>query len=151
MLIGIISDTHGILVPDAVRALEGVEHILHAGDVGGQDVVRGLAAIAPLTAVAGNCDRWHGAEALPPVASVTLDGVRFLVIHDVRDLGEVPAGIDVVVCGHTHRPREERRGHVLVLNPGSATQRRIMPNPTVGRLTTSPHGLRFELIDLPRR
>lgn len=149
MVIGIVSDTHGVLPPAAARALRGVEHILHAGDVGAEAVLRDLETIAPVTAVAGNCDRWRGVESLPAVATVTLGGVRFLLIHDICDLREVPDSVDVVVCGHTHRPREERRGRTLVVNPGSATQRRAMPCPTVGRLTISGQESTFELVELP--
>lgn len=133
--VGLVSDTHGTLSDAVIEALTGVDAIIHAGDVCAADVLWALEAVAPVTAVAGNCDRgpipgWD----LPLVVRVTIGGVRFLAIHDFGDLGPIPEDVDVVVCGHSHKPREEWHGRVLVVNPGSASQRRSQPHRTVGIL-----------------
>jgi putative phosphoesterase len=124
--IGVISDTHGLLRPEVVEVFRGVDHILHAGDIGGEDVLAGLAAIAPLTACAGNNDGWRCGPA-GRSARVELGGLRFLVVH-VRDdasplLRQLPA--DVVVFGHSHKPTDERKDGVWWFNPGSAGPRRF--------------------------
>lgn len=136
MVLGIISDTHGVLDPRAVAALQEVDAIAHAGDVCAPIVLRELESIgAPVYAVAGNMDPddWPGGD-LPSLVRFTLAGVRFLVIHDLGRLGPIPDDVDVVICGHTHRPREEWHGRVLVLNPGSATSPRSMPSPSIALL-----------------
>ncbi len=125
--VGIVSDTHGVLPASAHRVLAGVDHVLHAGDVGDTRVIDQLETIAPVTAVAGNCEqgrtRW-----LPHVADIELGGVRFLVGHIradlVREVDPVVARVRVVVSGHTHRSRVERVGEVLFVNPGTAGQAR---------------------------
>ncbi len=153
MRVGLVSDTHGVIDEAALDALHGVDAIVHAGDVCAADVLWALEAIAPVTAVVGNCDRtplpgWD----LPAIARTTIGGVSFLVIHDFADLGTIPEDVDVVVCGHSHRPRDEWHGHVRVINPGSATQRRHQPNRTVGVLeVTGGTAGRFELIELPSK
>lgn len=132
--VGLISDTHSQLDSHVLEvfAEECVVAILHAGDIGRPAILWELEAIAPVTAVLGNNDyRMPGFE-LEAVARTTVAGVRFLVIHDFADLGPIPADVDVVVCGHTHRPRDEWHGSTLVVNPGSASQRRRMPTRTVG-------------------
>ena len=127
MRIGLISDTHGLLRPEALAFLRGCEHIVHGGDIGGTAILEALAAIAPLTAVRGNNDRDAWAEAVPETALVELDGVRLYAIHDLAqlDIDPVAAGVRVVVSGHSHRPRAEERDGVLYLNPGSAGPRRF--------------------------
>jgi putative phosphoesterase len=127
MRIGLISDTHGLLRPEALAFLRGCEHIVHGGDIGGTAILEALAAIAPLTAVRGNNDRDAWAEAVPETALVELDGVRLYAIHDLAqlDIDPVAAGVRVVVSGHSHRPRAEERDGVLFLNPGSAGPRRF--------------------------
>ncbi len=151
--IGLMSDTHGVIDEAALDALRGVDVIVHAGDVGSAEVLWRLQAVAPVIAVAGNCDRvpFPGWD-LPPVASPVVGGVRLLVIHDLADLGPIPDGVDVVVCGHSHRPRDEWHGSVRVLNPGSASQRRSQPYRTVGVLEAVDGATgRFELIELPQQ
>lgn len=126
--VGVISDTHGLLRPQAVRALSGVDHVIHAGDVGRPDVLDALRPLAPLTVVRGNVDHGGWADGLPETAEVELGGAWFHVRHILEDLDVDPAaaGFDVVVVGHSHRPRIERRPDgVLVLNPGSAGPRRF--------------------------
>ncbi|CAN5811759.1 metallophosphoesterase family protein [soil metagenome] len=127
MKIGIISDTHGLLRPEAVERLAGVDHIIHAGDIGGAGVIEGLRRIAPVTAIRGNVDRGDWAAAYPETARVTLSGRTFHVLHDRKalDLDPATAGIDVVVSGHSHHPHIETVDGVLYLNPGSAGPRRF--------------------------
>lgn len=148
--VGLISDTHGVLDERVALAFAGVGAIVHAGDVCAPHVLWELEAIAPLTAVAGNCD--HAAMPgfdLDYVARATIDGVRFLVIHDFMDLGPIPEDVDVVVCGHSHVPRSDWHGRTLVVNPGSASQRRRQPSRTVGVLEVSAGSVgRFTLIPL---
>ena len=126
MRIGVISDTHGLLRPAVLEAFRGVDHILHAGDIGGEQVLRDLAAIAPVTACAGNNDGWLCGPA-GRLARVELGGLRFLLVHirdDARErLREEPA--DVVVFGHSHKPLDERVENVWWFNPGSAGPRRF--------------------------
>ena len=127
MKIGVISDTHGLLRPEAAAALAGVEHIIHAGDIGGPDVIAGLRRIAPLTAIRGNIDHGGWASAYADQEVVTLAGRSIYVLHNLNDidLDPVAAGFDVVVSGHSHRPKIETRCGVLYLNPGSAGPRRF--------------------------
>lgn len=125
--IGLISDTHGLLRPEAIAFLRGCEHIVHGGDIGDARILQALAAIAPLTAVRGNNDQGAWAEAVPETALLELGGLRLYAIHDLAqlDIDPVAAGIRVVVAGHSHRPRAEERDGVLYLNPGSAGPRRF--------------------------
>jgi putative phosphoesterase len=125
--IGVISDTHGLLRPEALTALKGVEHILHAGDVGDISILEELRKIAPVTAIRGNVDT-HGACAeLPTTEMLELGGKNFYLIHSLQDLDVVPeaAGIDCVVSGHSHKPEMIKKRDVLYLNPGSAGPRRF--------------------------
>lgn len=125
--IGLISDTHGLLRPEAIAFLRGCEHIVHGGDIGDARILQALAAIAPLTAVRGNNDQGAWAEAVPETALLELGGLRLYAIHDLAqlDIDPVAAGVRVVVAGHSHRPRAEERDGVLYLNPGSAGPRRF--------------------------
>ncbi|CAN7188463.1 MULTISPECIES: metallophosphoesterase family protein [unclassified Variovorax] len=125
--IGLISDTHGLLRPEALAFLRGCEHIVHGGDIGDANILEALAAIAPLTAVRGNNDRGAWAEAVPDTALVEFGGLRLYAIHDLAllDIDPVAAGVRVVVSGHSHRPRTEERDGVLYVNPGSAGPRRF--------------------------
>jgi putative phosphoesterase len=151
MLIGVISDTHGLLRPQALAALAGVEHILHAGDVGDPAILDALRQIAPVTAIRGNIDT-HGACAqLPATEAVELDGHLFYLVHSVHDLDVNPraAGIACVVSGHSHQPGIETRDGVLYLNPGSAGPRRFKLPITVARISTTPTSLNPVLIPLP--
>jgi putative phosphoesterase len=127
MLVGVIADTHGLLRPEAVAALVGVEHILHAGDVGDFDILLQLKEIAPVTAVRGNVDLHGACVELPATEMVELGGALFYLVHSVHDLDIKPevAGVAVVVSGHSHKAAVEMRGGVLYLNPGSAGPRRF--------------------------
>ena len=125
--IGLISDTHGLLRPEALAFLRGCEHIVHGGDIGDAAILEALAGMAPLTAVRGNNDRATWAEAVPETALIELGGMRLYAIHDLAqlDIDPVAAGVRVVVSGHSHRPRAEVRDGVLYVNPGSAGPRRF--------------------------
>jgi hypothetical protein len=127
MLIGVISDTHGLLRPEAVAALRGVEHILHAGDVGDIAILDALREIAPVTAIRGNVDVSGACAELPATDVVELGGKLFYLVHSVHDLdiNPVAAGVAVVVSGHSHNASVEARGDVVFFNPGSAGPRRF--------------------------
>ena len=148
--IGLISDTHGLLRAEAIAALRGSDRLIHAGDIGNADILQRLSAIAPLTAVRGNNDIGDWADAVPETQQVELRGARIYVIHDLATLAIDPraAGIDVVVSGHSHRPRCERRQGVLYVNPGSAGPRRFRLPIGVGVLTIDAAGIDAELITL---
>jgi putative phosphoesterase len=127
MKIGIISDTHGLLRPEACLRLAGVDHILHAGDIGRPEVISELRQVAPTTAIRGNIDTGGWADQYPHTARLSLGGRSILVLHDLNalDLDPAAAGIAVVVSGHSHRPKITTAGSVLYLNPGSAGPRRF--------------------------
>jgi putative phosphoesterase len=127
MLVGVISDTHGLLRDEALAAFKGVDHILHAGDVGDAGILAALAEIAPVTAIRGNVDMYGACAELNPTEAVELGGKLFYLVHSVHDLDidPVAAKVDVVVSGHSHQPGFESRGGVLYLNPGSAGPRRF--------------------------
>ncbi|WP_246026731.1 metallophosphoesterase family protein [Paracoccus luteus] len=125
--IGVISDTHGLLRPEALEALEGVGHILHAGDIGDPNHLAVLARIAPVTAIRGNIDHGPWAEVLPETVSLMIGGLRIHMIHDRKDLQVDPGaeGWDVVISGHSHKPGIEETSSTLWLNPGAAGPRRF--------------------------
>lgn len=151
MRVGVISDTHGKLRPEALAALSGVEHIIHAGDVGKREVMYGLRDIAPLTVVRGNVDRDGWCEMLSHHETVELGGARVHVLHIRGELDGDPRalGYDVVIFGHSHKPLIERDGAVLYLNPGSAGPRRFSLPVTVALLDLPPSGEpRAEIVEL---
>jgi uncharacterized protein len=135
--IGLISDTHGLLRPEAVRALAGVAQIIHAGDVGGPEVIEGLRSIAPVQAVRGNNDRDAWAKSLPLRLSLDVAGVRILVLHDLNELDRAAETDEyrVVVAGHSHKPEVVERDGILFVNPGSAGPRRFNLPIAIGYLT----------------
>jgi uncharacterized protein len=141
MRVGVIADTHGLMRPEALRALAGVDAIVHAGDVGAPAVLDALAAIAPVTAVRGNNDKGAWAAALPETATLDAAGARIYVVHDAKTVGldARAAGFAAVVAGHSHRPRNERIDGVLWFNPGAAGPRRFSLPVCVGLLTVR-HG-----------
>ncbi len=136
MRIGLISDTHGLLRPEALDFLRGADHIVHAGDICDPAILDALAAIAPLTAVRGNNDFGAWAERLPVTELVPLGGVLLYAIHDLAeiDLDPPAAGVQVVVSGHSHMPVVQQRDGVLYVNPGSAGPRRFRLPISVGEL-----------------
>jgi putative phosphoesterase len=148
--IGVISDTHGLVRPEAVAALKGAEMLIHAGDIGKPEVLEALIAIAPVVAVRGNNDRGTWAATLPETAIVELGTLRLYVLHDVKTLtlDPVTAGFAAVIAGHSHQPRLEQRQGVLFLNPGSAGPRRFRLPIAVARLYVRAETLDAELIEL---
>ena len=150
--IGIISDTHGLLRPEAEQRLAGVAHIIHAGDVGRADVLAALRQIAPVTAIRGNVDTGEWAKDYPDTLTLRLGARSFYVLHDLGQLQIDPAacGIDVVVSGHSHRPRVETIDRVLYLNPGSAGPRRFKLPIKLATVELSASGLQPVIHDLDR-
>jgi putative phosphoesterase len=150
ILIGVISDTHGLLRPEAVAALSGSKHIIHAGDVGAPEILKELAKIAPLTAIRGNVDKDAWARSLPETEVVELGGVSIYLLHDLEQLDLKPeaAGFGVVISGHSHVPKQEVRGGVLYFNPGSAGPRRFKLPISVGKLIVEGGKVRAELVTL---
>ena len=148
--IGVISDTHGLLRPEAVHALRGVEHIIHAGDVGSAAILEKLSAIARVTAVRGNIDKGAWARDLPETQVVELGGICIYVLHDLAQLDLKPkaAGFAVVVSGHSHIAKHETRDGVLYFNPGGAGPRRFKLPVSVGRLVLDRSRVRGEILQL---
>ena len=149
-LIGVISDTHGLLRPQALQALKGVELIIHAGDIGNPKVLAGLARIAPVHAVRGNTDLGDWAADLPPTRVVEVGGVHLFVLHELfcLDLDPAAAGLAAVIFGHSHSPHLERQNGVLYLNPGSAGPRRFTLPVTLARIKLQGISLHPELVEL---
>lgn len=148
--IGVISDTHGMLRPEAMAALRGSDYIIHAGDVGDPDILIQLAAIAPVTAVRGNVDREKWAGELPESNLLEVGSTAIYVLHDVGrlDLDPHAARLAAVIFGHSHRPSQEMRSGVLFFNPGAAGPRRFTLPVTVGRLRIADSNVSAEIIPL---
>jgi putative phosphoesterase len=150
MLIGVISDTHGLLRPEALVALAEAEHILHTGDVGAPSILEELAKIAPVTAIRGNIDVHGACGALPATEVVELGGQLFYMVHSVHDLDINPkaAGVAVVVSGHSHQPALENKGGVMYLNPGSAGPRRFRLPVSVALVTATEESVAARIVEL---
>ena len=150
MLLGVISDTHGLLRPEAVEALRGAEHVIHAGDVGSPEILKKLATIAPVTAVRGNVDKDPWAQQLPETQVLETGGISIYLVHDLTQLDVKPeaAGFRVVISGHSHIPKQEVRNGVLYFNPGSAGPRRFKGPVSVGRLSIDGAEVSAELVML---
>jgi putative phosphoesterase len=148
-IIGVISDTHGLLRSEALAALRGCDAIVHAGDIGKPEVLEQLVELAPLTAIRGNVDKW--ATDLPDTAVLTLARKRFYVIHDVKELALDPraAGFAAVISGHSHMPKSETSDGVLYLNPGSAGPKRFKLPVAVATIRVHENGVEAELLTLP--
>ena len=147
--IGVIADTHGLLRPEALKALRGVELIIHAGDVGGPEILAALQALAPVYAVRGNTDRGDFGRSLPQTQVVPVGGVQLYVLHELfcLDLDPAAAGLAAVIFGHSHRPHLERKEGVLYLNPGSAGPRRFTLPVTLALLKVRNNVLEAEFIE----
>jgi uncharacterized protein len=150
MVIGVISDTHGLLRPEALAALRGVEHILHAGDVGEIAILDSLREIAPVTAIRGNVDVRGECAELPATDVVELAGRLFYLVHSVGDLDIEPvaAGVSVVVSGHSHKAAIGMKKGVMYLNPGSAGPKRFSLPVTVGIVTVGGGGVTARVVEL---
>lgn len=155
MRIGVISDTHGTLRPDVFTHLDGVSHILHAGDIGPLALLAELEAIAPVTAVWGNTDSFEVRNAVPEVAELELGGRHVVVTHGHQLGSPTPDALqltypdaDIIVYGHTHRPMKREIADCLVLNPGSAGAPRFGLRPSLMLLYIEDDALRTQLIDL---
>jgi putative phosphoesterase len=147
--IGIISDTHGLLRPEAERGLTGVDHIIHAGDIGRPEIVDALRRIAPVTAIRGNVDSGEWARGYPDTKLVRLAGKAIYVLHDLKTLQvDLGAGIDVIVSGHSHVPKIDTVGGILYLNPGSAGPRRFKQPITLATLEVTSEDMRPKIHEL---
>lgn len=150
MILGLISDTHGLLRDSALRAMQNTGAIIHAGDVGDAKILEALEKLAPVTAVRGNVDTAEWATKLPATAVIKVDAVRIYVLHDVKELklNSIPSGISIIVSGHSHKPGQSTRGGILYINPGSAGPRRFNLPVTVARLDLARQPWEAEFIDL---
>lgn len=149
-LVGVISDTHGLLRPEAIAALAGSRLIIHAGDIGRPEVLEGLRTVAPTIAVRGNIDRQEWAASLPATEVVEVGRFLLWLLHDIAelDLDPVAAQFAAVICGHSHKPSIEWRDGVLYLNPGSAGPRRFRLPVTVAQLRISRDAIRPQIVEL---
>jgi len=149
-VLGVISDTHGLMRPEAITALAGVEMIIHAGDIGTPEVLDALHAIAPVVAVRGNNDKGEWTHALPETEVVEVEGVVLYVLHDVKtlDLDPAAAGFHAVISGHSHQPAITMRQGILYVNPGSAGPRRFKLPISVARLIVRGDTLDAQLVEL---
>jgi len=150
MFIGVISDTHGLLRPEAVAALRGVHRIIHAGDIGDPAILDRLSEIAPVTAVRGNVDREAWAKKIPETSVSEVDGVSIYVLHILENLDLKPkaSGFGAVIYGHSHVPKQETKDGVLYFNPGSAGPRRFQRPVTIGKLIVQDRKIRGEVVQL---
>lgn len=150
MIIGILSDTHGTLDGHILTLFRGVDHIIHAGDIGAIEILDDLRRLAPVTAVRGNTDHYSWAKALPSVNMVTIESVTFYLLHDLYrlDLDPVSAGVNCVISGHTHTPQIQHKHNVLYLNPGSASHGRQGNPPSVAKIVVDNGRLSPEIITL---
>ena len=150
MLLGVISDTHGLLRREAIDALRGSDRILHAGDIGGREILEELAQIGPVTAVRGNVDTFSWARGLSDTEVIEVGGISIYLLHDIARLDLKPdaAGFRVVVYGHSHQPKIEEKNRVLYFNPGSAGPRRFKLPVTVGRLRIENGQVAGKLLEL---
>ena len=149
-IIGLISDTHGLLRPEALRALKGSDLIIHAGDVGGPEILEELGRLASVVAVKGNVDTDAWCADLPETAVAEAGSALIYVLHDVKalDLKPAAAGVAMVVSGHSHKPLSEEREGVLYVNPGSAGPRRFNLPVTVARVDLRQKPWRVDFVDL---
>ncbi len=148
--IGIISDTHSLLRPEAIVSLRGCQHILHAGDIGSLEVIKELSSIAPVSAIRGNIDKDLWAAEFSDDEVVKIDGKYIYILHSLHDLDldPVAAGFDIVVSGHSHQPNIERKDGVLYINPGSAGPRRFTLPITIAKLEITEQDVNAEIIEI---
>ena len=153
MILGLISDTHGLLRESALRAMQNTGLIIHAGDVGDPKILEALENLAPLIAVRGNVDTGEWATKLSPTAVVKVGTVRIYVLHDIKELklNSISSGVSIIVSGHSHKPGQATRGGILYINPGSAGPRRFNLPITVARLDLDRQPWEAEFIDVSWR
>lgn len=151
MIIGVISDTHGLLRPEALELLRGSAHIIHAGDIGSPNIIPALEKIAPVTAIRGNVDTQPWARRYAETEVVDLAGLHIYVIHDLNalDLNPKAAGFAAVISGHSHQPKQQMKDGVLYFNPGSAGPRRFKLPISVGRLQIVDGKIEAKILDVP--
>ena len=149
-IVGVISDTHGLMRPEALAALKGVEMIIHGGDIGKIEILQSLSAIAPIYAIRGNNDCHPWAKILPDILNLEINGAKLRVIHNVHEFDDDPtaAGMRAVISGHSHKPNIVTRDGVLFVNPGSAGPRRFKLPVTLARLTIQRANLHSEILQL---
>ena len=135
MIVGIISDTHGLLRPEALTQLRGSDQIIHAGDIGAPKVLEELGKLAPVHAIRGNVDVQDWASSIPSQLAIAFEGINFFVLHNRDEVRKLPTGVRVVVFGHSHQPLIENKDGVLCFNPGSAGPRRFHLPVSIGRIT----------------
>jgi uncharacterized protein len=150
VIIGVISDTHGLLRPEALAALRDSAYIIHGGDIGDRTILEELAKIAPVIAIRGNVDRESWAKKVPSTSVLEVQGVSIYILHNLAELELKPeaAGFGVVVYGHSHAAKQETKNGVLYFNPGSAGPRRFRLPVTVGRLTVKDGKALGEIVEI---
>jgi uncharacterized protein len=150
VIVGVISDTHGLLRPEAVELLRGSEHIIHARNIGAPEIIPELEKIAPVTAIRGNVDTQEWARRFAETEVVELAGLYLYIIHDANalDLNPKVAGFTAVISGHSHKPKQEVKDGVLYFNPGSAGPRRFTLPISLGRLTMDGGHLSGEIFQI---
>jgi putative phosphoesterase len=150
MKIGVISDTHGLLRPEALTALGGCDRIIHAGDIGDPRILTALASIAPLTAIRGNVDHEPWARKIPATNVLEVENVSIYILHNLGELDLRPeaAGFAAVVYGHSHAPKQETKNGVIYFNPGSAGPKRFKLPVSVGRLLVERGAVRGEIVPI---
>ncbi len=148
LVIGVISDTHGLLRPEAVKALANSDYLIHAGDIGDPEILSQLESIAPVTAIRGNVDHDPWTRKLPATNVLEIQGVSIYILHNLAELDLKPeaAGFAAVIYGHSHTPKQETKNGVLYFNPGSAGPKRFKLPVTVGRLVIEGHSVRGEIL-----
>ncbi|HMF90579.1 MAG TPA: metallophosphoesterase family protein [Candidatus Angelobacter sp.] len=148
MMVGVISDTHGLLRPEAIKLLHGSDHIIHAGDIGSPEIIPALGQIAPVTAIRGNVDKAAWARRFAETEVVELGGLHIYVIHDLNllDLDPKAAGFAAVISGHSHQPKQEVRDGVMYFNPGSAGPKRFRLPVSVGKIRLEGGQLQAEIL-----
>ena len=150
MVVGVISDTHGLLRPQALQLLRGSGHIIHAGDIGAPEIVPALEQVAPVTAIRGNIDKQDWARRFSEAEVVELAGLHIYIIHDAQalDLNPKAAGFAAVISGHSHRPHQQLKDGVVYFNPGSAGPRRFKLPVTLGRLEIAQGRVKGEILNI---
>ena len=148
--VGVISDTHGLLRPQAIEALSGSDFIIHAGDIGSIEVIDQLTKIAPVTAIRGNVDKAPWADSIADEEVLEIDGLNIYIIHNIYDLNFDPlaSGFEVVVSGHSHKPNVESRDGVLYVNPGSAGPRRFSLPIAIATLEVNEGNAHAKIVEL---